>query len=154
MISRKCRTAIAFLAPALMAGCGGQADASDAPIAKIAPRLEAVDLTGEWRLASIPDLPVIPQDHVPRVVFFADRIRGHTGCNTVAGPLSIDGKSMRLGQLAVSRVGCPDGASQRVEGALLGALRSARSYGMHGHELVLVGDGQVELARFVVPGRR
>lgn len=95
----------------------------------------------------------IPANHTPRVVFFPDRIRGHTGCNTVAGPMAVDGSSIRLRRLAVSQVGCPSAESQVVEQALLDALRSARIAGMHGRQLVLVGEGRAELARFEASSR-
>jgi len=137
----------------LVAACGGQADARDAPVVKIAPQLQEAELGGAWSLVALPNVAVIPADQTPRIVFFPERIRGHTGCNTVAGPMALDGQSVRLGRLAVSRVGCPNAESQVVEGALLGALRSAQTFGMHGHQLVLVGSGRVELARFEASDR-
>ena len=148
MITRGCRVVAAIAGLAVLANCGGQADASNAPPVKIAPRLELADLSGEWRLVELTNGPAIQVARTPRIVFFAERIRGHTGCNTVAGPLQVDETTLRLGRLAVSRVGCPTAESQSVEAALLRALRTARAYGMHGHQLVLVGEGRVELARF------
>ena len=137
-----------------LAACSGRADARDAPPPKLAPALEPTELVGEWQLIALPNGPALVPDQTPYIEFFENRIRGHTGCNTVAGPLASDSVSMRLGRLAVSKVGCPSPEAVTVERALLGALQAARIFGMHGRQLVVAGQGRVELARFEMGGSR
>jgi heat shock protein HslJ len=66
-----------------------------------------------------------------------DRVSGSTGCNRFSGHAKIDGTSIRIGPLAVTRRGCPEPAMSR-EALFLAALEDARTFRLDWDRLVLI----------------
>lgn len=100
-----------------------------------------------WRVVDMAGQAPVPGSE-PTVVFADGGIQGTSGCNSYGGAIQIDGAAIKVGDLAMTLVGCGDRVGE-IEGRFVKALSSAdraavRADGM----LVLSGpDGEILLRR-------
>ncbi|RFA29417.1 hypothetical protein CAI21_10175 [Alkalilimnicola ehrlichii] len=79
------------------------------------------------------------------MMFEADRLGGHTGCNHYTAPVEIDGASLAIGMAAATKMACL-GPIMEQEQQFFRALEAVDSYRVEGGELLLVdADGQERL---------
>ena len=104
-----------------------------------------------WRLTELQGKPVAPPEadkQVPSLAFDAatGQVSGFAGCNRLTGkPTFAPGNRIRFGNLAVTRMACPD---MTMEDEFLKVLEAADSYFQEGSALVLHRARMAPLARF------
>ena len=118
------------------------------PVMRLQKRFEVVPLSslnGDWRVVSLYGA-ALPEgmETVPALNFdvTANRVTGNSGCNRLSGAINHDGadeNSISFGNVASTRMACPD---MDTENQVLSALNSVRSYGLldNGH-LALMAEG-------------
>lgn len=85
------------------------------------PALPGASLDGTgWRAVEVLGQPPVA-GREPTVYFETDRIGGSTGCNGFGGDITIDGTSVKLGEIASTLIGC-EGAIGEVEGRFIQGL--------------------------------
>lgn len=78
-----------------------------------------------------------------------NRVVGSGGCNQVSGSFVRNGSSLRLSQLAATRMACADPAVQSTEGQFFAALQTTASYRLQGPgRLYLLDAGGNTIASF------
>ena len=105
-----------------------------------------------WKLVSLQGQPVsmLPgQEREVRITLVSrhHQVQGFTGCNALGGQYTLDGAALQFHRLASTRKMCSPPANQ-LERAVLHALRATTGHRIEGEQLVLLLDGQRELARF------
>ena len=119
----------------LLAGCSlGPVDS---------PALEGT----QWLLVTLGGDPPLAGTE-PSAEFSADQISGSAGCNTYFGTYTVNGDSIKFGDVASTEMYCmePEGVMER-EQAFLTALASITSYRLAREGLELLdGTGTVILA--------
>ena len=106
----------------------------------------------EWRLVEVGGQAAIPGSGT-RFAFLsfdaeASSVRGHSGVNSFFGPYALDGKSLRVENLALTRMaGSPELMQQ--ESAFTSAIQAARSYRIAAEELQLFDGTGATLARLL-----
>ena len=123
---------LAVASLAFLTACGGGADVS---------QLEK----GLWVLDSARDV-TLPLGIVPTAGFHDGVVRGYTGCNQYSAPYTVDGDSLDIGDLAMTRMACPPPRDE-VEQAYVAALGGVTTWAIDGEELVL-SDGEGEMLRY------
>jgi copper homeostasis protein (lipoprotein) len=75
------------------------------------------------------------------LVFSADsaRVAGSTGCNRLTGPFTRDGRMLRFGPTATTRMACLDQGRSALEEAFLEALRATTRFELAAGTLTLLG---------------
>lgn len=151
MRSSACRTALTLLAAALIAwmvaGCGSGISL-DEPIEG-----------PTWRLVQLGDQPVDPgnepqRDAQIRFEAGSGRVSGSGGCNRVSGTFQRSGSSLRLSQLAATKMACADPATGERETQFFAALQTTASYRLHGPgRLALLDAGGRTVAMMEAQGR-
>ncbi|WP_405138460.1 META domain-containing protein [Nocardia sp. NBC_01388] len=77
----------------------------------------------------------------PLTLKFADgRVSAGAGCNTATGPVTLDGNTLEVGQMATTLMACP-GDTAGADGWVDGLLRSAPSWKLAGPDLTITGNG-------------
>ncbi|MDH6591868.1 heat shock protein HslJ [Variovorax sp. TBS-050B] len=86
-----------------------------------------------WRLAQLGNEPVAPGGEA-QVQFDASsgRVSGSGGCNRVSGAFTRSGISLRIGQLASTRMACTDPVRAATEAQFIAALQNTASYRLAG----------------------
>lgn len=115
----------ALLAASLLSGCGSGISL-DEPIEGPV-----------WRLDQLGGQPVARSSDPrrdPQIQFDSrnNRVVGSGGCNQVSGSFVRNGSSLRLSQLASTRMACPDPAVGATEGQFFAALQTTASYRLQG----------------------
>ena len=97
---------------------------------------------GEWRVTQIGG-DVVPETSAPTVTFAADgRFYGSTSCNRFNSSYSLDGNTLEVGILAVTKRACDPGLMQQ-ERRFLDAITLIENASLEqGGFLVLSGNGQ------------
>lgn len=118
----------------------GSANAEDVP----------VDLVGKWRVEKIAGQVADPDVKTWLEFESAGTVGGTGGCNSVFGPLRLDGDGLRIGPLAVTRKACPPKVMGQ-ERDFLKAIPTVRHYSLRFENQVLIlmngsGDEVVALA--------
>jgi heat shock protein HslJ len=137
------RTAVASLVAGLAAvipvGCGGDEGATVA---------EPMSLEGvQWALVSGIDLETEDAASAPSATFDSGGVAGRAICNSYASTYTVDGSSLDVQPVALTRMACPP-PGDALEDAFFDALEGVRSWAIEDDELVLMdGDGD-ELLRF------
>ena len=90
-----------------------------------------------WRLVQLGDQPIAAGSEPQRdaqVQFDAasGRVSGSGGCNRVSGSFQRSGNSLRLSQLASTRMACADPVRNADETAFFAALQATASYRLQG----------------------
>jgi heat shock protein HslJ len=136
----------ASLAIGLLAGCASGISL-DEPIEGPVWRLE--QLGGE-PVSSTGDPQRDPQLQFDR----RGRVSGSGGCNRVSGTFERDGNSLKMGQLASTRMACADPARSASEAQFFAALQSTASYRLQGpSRMSLLDSGGRTLAILGTPVR-
>jgi heat shock protein HslJ len=105
-----------------------------------------VELVGPlWTLESIitgDAVSSMPQGIVATIQLGADgSVTIDTGCNSGGGRVTVDGQTLRFGDIATTKRGCA-GAAGQVETLFLGVLGSDVSYAIDFETLTLMAGGQ------------
>lgn len=125
--------AIALLAAGLVAGCGSGISLDESIEGPV------------WRLEQLGGEAVAPTgdpQRDPQVQFDRrnGRVSGSGGCNRVTGTFERSGSSLRMSQLASTRVACPDPALGVSESQFFAALQATTSYRMQGQSRLSLLD--------------
>lgn len=118
------RTALpvfAALLGALLAGCGSGISL-DEPIEGPA-----------WRLVQLGDEPIAPGSEA-QLQFdrSSGRVSGSGGCNRISGTFARSGSTLKIGQMASTRMACLDPTRGANEAQFIAALQSTASYSLAG----------------------
>jgi copper homeostasis protein (lipoprotein) len=106
-------------------------------------------LDTEWKLVWLGDRPVAAAGRSePHLVLATEgkRAQGSGGCNRLAGSYQLEGRNLRFGPMAATRMMCPEGMEQ--EAAFLRALGATARWSILGRHLELYGAKGERLARF------
>jgi len=122
-----------LLALGLAAGCGGDDEGAESFVGVPWVLSAGVDLGGGKA--------------VPSATFADDTVAGSTGCNRFTAPYTVDGDSLEIGTIAMTRMACPPPADA-VERAYVAALGRVEAWHKNGLELVLVDGDHNELLRY------
>jgi putative lipoprotein len=95
-----------------------------------------------WRLAQLGDEPIAPGGEA-QIQFdrSSGRVSGSGGCNRVSGTFTRSGISLKIGQLASTRMACADPVRGANEAQFLSALQSTTSYSLAPGRLALLDAG-------------
>lgn len=132
-------------------GCGGSPKAAPEPYRRrdAAPAADRQALLGTiWHLVELGGNQAVPgQGGRPATLeLTADRrASGFAGCNRMTGTYELQGDSLRLGPLALTRMACQNG--MELEQAYVEALQATRTYSVSPTSLELRGESAT-LARF------
>lgn len=125
-----------FVRADVRAGCAG-------------PRADR-PLTGtDWQLAWLEGRRVEPPVDARGAAALrldAGRVSGSDGCNRVMGPVTIDGRTLRIGPLAGTRMACLEGMDDAQ--AFTDALARVQAYAVRGDVLELLDGQGTTLLRF------
>jgi len=118
------RTALPVLAAllgALLAGCGSGISL-DEPIEGPA-----------WRLVQLGDEPIAPGSEA-QLQFdrSSGRVSGSGGCNRISATFTRSGSTLKIGQMASTRMACLDPTRGANEAQFIAALQSTASYSLAG----------------------
>ncbi|MET7768936.1 META domain-containing protein [Nocardia sp. NPDC005366] len=140
------RLAPLLLLAALGAVACSDDDSSSAPSTSVAsttataPTTAALAATpmGHTYVSTTVEGTPIPGDGPLRLTFGDNRLTGYAGCNTVSGSVTIDGDTLRVGDLASTLIGCaePRAGSDQWMNTL---LTSAPTWRLDGTTLTLRG---------------
>ena len=102
-----------------------------------------------WKLVRLGQHPAktSPQGREAHIVLSAteQRVSGSDGCNRLFGGLTVDGRQLRFGRLASTRMACPDSTGQ--ESAFMDALTRTARFQIRGQHLELLDARGRTLAR-------
>jgi heat shock protein HslJ len=113
-----------------------------------------IDLVGTaWLVDDIGGRGVIDRARTTLQFLEPGQVAGHTGCNRFFGPVEVNGESIAFGNLATTRMACPE-ALMTQEQRFLGAMAKARriALGEHGQVLLVYdddGEPALRLSRIV-----
>jgi copper homeostasis protein (lipoprotein) len=103
-----------------------------------------------WKLVRLGDAAVVTPEGAREVqITLASedhRVQGFAGCNHVNGGYTLEGKALRFGVLATTRMACANGMD--TEAAFLAALEATRGWKIEGDTLALTNAEGATLARF------
>ncbi len=90
-----------------------------------------------WRLVQLGDQPIAPGTDAQRDAQIqfdgsSGRVTGSGGCNRVSGTFQRSGNSLRMSQLAATRMACADPVRGSDETAFFAALQATASYRLQG----------------------
>jgi heat shock protein HslJ len=133
---------------AASAACGGAAAGnasgsadSSAPPPADSPAQGPMLVGTTWRLTELDGKPA-PLGNDERAVTLeltvdGKRVAGFAGCNRMAGTYGLNGDSLRLGPLTLTRMACAKG--MEVEQRFVSALEQTRAYHISSRGLELLG---------------
>ncbi|MFM9924094.1 META domain-containing protein [Variovorax sp. H27-G14] len=86
-----------------------------------------------WRLVQLGEEPIAPGSEA-QVQFdrSSGRVSGSGGCNRISGTYTRSGATLKIGQMASTRMACPDPARGGTEAQFVSALQSTASYRLAG----------------------
>ena len=102
-----------------------------------------------WKLTRMGDEAIIPiaEAREPHIVLNVDgRMAGSDGCNQLSASYEIDGDTIGFGEIATTRMACPQGEEQARQ--FREALERASRYRVVGSHLELFNEAGEMLARF------
>jgi heat shock protein HslJ len=139
-------TALGLLFVGVALGCMPRADSATAQQeASTRPALENT----YWKLIRLGDQPVqvAAGQREPHMILQSEsrRIGGSGGCNRLIGGYELEGERLIFGQLATTRMACPEGMDTEV--GFVVALEKVRSWRITGQHLELFDDAGQLLAR-------
>lgn len=108
-----CAATVSFL----LAGCAAPGPASDA---------RSRDVRGAWRIEQARSEPLLDKRHA-RLDFGTDgRLTGHTSCNRLSAPYTLEGDQLKVGAVVTTRMACAPLQLEQ-EDRVLTALELART---------------------------
>ncbi len=103
-----------------------------------------------WKLTGLGDSPVSAPSPQREAYFLLDRVNhrvsGSGGCNRLAGSYELNGDQLKFGQMAGTRMACPEGMD--TEQSFLKSLGLVTSWKITGQGLELFDADGKELAKF------
>lgn len=128
---------IARCCAAFIAACGVAASAAAQAVAVPAA---PPSVLGAWKIVQARTEPLLDQRHA-RLDLGADgRLTGHTSCNTMSAPYTLDGSQIHVGALVTSRMTCSPLKLEQ-EDRILTALESAVTATVRDDGLLEIRDG-------------
>ena len=102
----------------------------------------------EWKLVQVGGLSVMSDGADANITFHADgkKISGSGGCNRLTGSYQLDGNSLRISPLGMTRMACPE-PQMKQEQEVNKALEATNGYKLSGNTLELL-NGEKVLAQF------
>ncbi|MGJ7526907.1 META domain-containing protein [Variovorax sp. GB1P17] len=94
-----------------------------------------------WRLAQLGDEPIGQSEAQLQFDRSSGRVSGSGGCNRVSGSFTRSGITLKIGQLASTRMACADPTRGANEAQFLSALQSTASYRLAPGRLALLDAG-------------
>lgn len=109
-----------------------------------------------WRLVQLAEKQIVPTDQQREasLIFHTDqnRVTGSGGCNQLTGSYTLEGRTLRFGGIATTRMACMHG--METETAFLNTLQDVRTWKTIGQQLELYDSGGKLLARFTAQASR
>ncbi len=113
-----------------------------------------------WWLTRLNDQPIAPGNEPqrdPQVTFerSSGRVSGSGGCNRITGAFTRTGSTLRIGQMASTRMACVDAARSNTEAQFVQALQTTTSYRLAGPDRLnlLNANGQTVAVLSSAPSR-
>lgn len=103
-----------------------------------------------WKLSRLGDITIAPQagKRQAHLILKAERVTGSGGCNNMAGSYTLDGESLKFGQIAGTKMACAAGMDE--EAQLHSALARVARWKINGKQLDLLDMQGNSLARLEV----
>jgi heat shock protein HslJ len=102
----------------------------------------------EWLLSDLAGTPVVPNSKASLSFLDAGRAAGNASCNRFTGSVTISGDSIKFGQLASTRMACPDNAISAQEDQYLKLLEAAKRFELKDNSLLIFAEGSEKPLRF------
>jgi heat shock protein HslJ len=123
------------------------------PASEEVARAAAVPLTGtSWRLTQIGDQLVDnpPGDAAAHIQLQAgnSRVTGFAGCNRMFGGYSLDGESLKFGQVGATKMACLEEGRMELESSFFDTLSRVARWKITNSTLELLDDSGRSLATF------
>ena len=114
------------------------------PVATAKSEIEGI----EWKLIRVGVLAVMSDGAQANIAFHADgsKISGSGGCNRLVGSYQLNGNSLRISPVGMTRMACPEPLMKQ-EQEVNKALEATTSYKLSGNTLELL-NGEKTLAQF------
>ncbi|MGJ7613206.1 MULTISPECIES: META domain-containing protein [unclassified Variovorax] len=108
-----------------------------------------------WRLVQLGDEPVAPNsDALLQFDRSSGRLSGSGGCNRISGTYTRSGVTLKIGQVASTRMACADPARGATEAQFISVLQGTASYRLAGPgRLVLLDASGRTVAALSTSGR-
>lgn len=108
-----------------------------------------------WRLVQLGDEPVAPgSDAQVQFDRSSGRVSGSGGCNRISGTYTRSGVTLKIGQMAATRMACADPARGATEAQFISVLQGTTSYRLAGPgRLVLLDASGRTVAALSTSGR-
>lgn len=129
--------AVAALVAAL--GTAGSVLAQDASASAAASPQASV--LGVWKIVQARTEPILDQRYARLELGTDGRLGGHTSCNSMSAPYTLDGSKIRVGAIVTSRMACSQ-AKLEQEDRILTALESAVTAIVRGDGLLEIRDSE------------
>lgn len=129
--------AVAALVAAL--GTAGSVLAQDASASAAASPQASV--RGAWKIVQARTEPILDQRNARLELGTDGRLGGHTSCNSMSAPYTLDGSKIRVGAIVTSRMACSQ-AKLEQEDRILTALESAVTAIVRGDGLLEIRDSE------------
>ena len=100
---------------------------------------EPTSLLGAWKIVQARTEPILDQRHAQLVLGADGQLRGHTSCNTMSAPYTLDGSRIRVGAIVTTRAACSPLRLEQ-EDRILTALESAVTATVRGDGLLEIRD--------------
>jgi len=102
-----------------------------------------------WRAVEINGHTVAPEDirQRPWLHFAVDagQVNGNTGCNSLSGPLSVDGSLIKMGTFAMTRVACVNAVMDAQETEFVNSLNVVNRWMVSGDTLILLSGSETKV---------
>lgn len=124
----------------LLFGCTGASDRADMSLENTL-----------WTLMELGDAPITvgAERRPPTLTLRGEdkRMSGFTGCNQMAGSYTLNGATLRFGQMITTKMACLD-SGMETEGAFTAALQRVQTWSVSANRLTLSDAAGVPLATF------
>ena len=103
----------------------------------------------DWVAETVAGSPVVKPGHVT-LSFAEAQISGRAGCNRYFGPAEYGGGAIKVGQLGLTKMACPEPGLMAQESAYVNALQTAERYSFAADKLIIT-TGTGDLVYRAVP---
>lgn len=144
------RILLAAAAVTVLAACSGNSSNEEQPLDEAAETAQAaetgaaLDMTGDWTLASGStadgDIAIVEGSPITLIVAADGSVSGNSGCNQYTTAATIEGSDVSFGPVASTMMACADDV-MAAESAYLAALGAVNSGAKDADTLTLSGNG-------------